>query len=288
MLDQQILFFGLPIKLDENTMLYQPTLNEILEKDFHIENILEPFIALDKRNFKNEEKNDKVDNFNILFIQVILGYIQFLTDKPTKTPPSLKEWIESANSDWLVVKKLIRVLKFLCKTEDIILQMSDFSKENENSLNENYILINKSYKINRDTFEDLKDLVCEILDTEINIERKKEEDMDVSELGDLFEQKRKQYEKKYGKKKQKKEKNKDNLTIFTLINYIIHYENTQYDYNSIKQLTIYQIKNTFKYYHSQEMYQLDMKYRTSGNFKMENKTSEHWFFDKNCRINHIR
>lgn len=148
MLDQQILFFGLPIKLDENTMLYQPTLNEILEKDFHIENILEPFIALDKRNFKNEEKNDKVDNFNILFIQVILGYIQFLTDEPTKTPPSLKEWIESANSDWLVVKKLIRVLKFLCKTEDIILQMSDFSKENENSLNENYILINKSYKIN--------------------------------------------------------------------------------------------------------------------------------------------
>ena len=281
MLDQQVLFFGLPIKLDENTMLYQPTLNEILEKDFHIENILEPFIALDKRNFKNEEKNDKVDNFNILFIQVILGYIQFLTDEPTKTPPSLKEWIESANSDWLVVKKLIKVLKFLCKTEDIILQMSDFSKENENSLNENYILINKSYKINRDTFEDLKDLVCEILDTEINIERKKEEDIDVSELGDLFEQKRKQYEKKYGKKKQKKEKNKDNLTIFTLINYIIHYENTQYDYNSIKQLTIYQIKNTFKYYHSQEMYQLDMKYRTSGNFKMENKTSEHWFFDKN-------
>ena len=281
MLDQQILFFGLPIKLDENTMLYQPTLNEILEKDFHIENILEPFIALDKRNFKNEEKNDKVDNFNILFIQVILGYIQFLTDEPTKTPPSLKEWIESANSDWLIVKKLIRVLKFLCKTEDIILQMSDFSKENENSLNENYILINKSYKINRDTFEDLKDLVCEILDTEINIERKKEEDVDVSEIGDLFEQKRKQYEKKYGKKKQKKEKNKDNLTIFTLINYIIHYENTQYDYNSIKQLTIYQIKNTFKYYHSQEMYQLDMKYRTSGNFKMENKTSEHWFFDKN-------
>ena len=281
MLDQQILFFGLPIKLDENTMLYQPTLNEILEKDFHIENILEPFIALDKRNFKNEEKNDKIDNFNILFIQVILGYIQFLTDEPTKTPPSLKEWIESANSDWLIVKKLIRVLKFLCKTEDIILQMSDFSKENENSLNENYILINKSYKINRDTFEDLKDLVCEILDTEINIERNKEEDMDVSELGDLFEQKRKQYEKKYGKKKQKKEKNKDNLNIFTLINYIIHYENTQYDYNSIKQLTIYQIKNTFKYYHSQEMYQLDMKYRTSGNFKMENKTSEHWFFDKN-------
>ena len=75
-------------------------------------------------------------------------------------------------------------------------------------------------------------------------------------------------------------KNKDNLTIFTLINYIIHYKDTQYNYDTIRDLTIYQIKNTFKYYQNQEMYELDMKYRTSGNFKMDKKTSEHWFFDK--------
>ena len=274
MLDQQILFFGLPIKLDENTMLYQPTLNEILEKDFHIENILEPFIALDKRNFKSEEKNDKVDNFNILFIQVILGYIQFLTDEPTKTPPSLKEWIESANSDWLVVKKLIKVLKFLCKTEDIILQMSDFSKESENSLNENYILINKSYKINRETYPILKEVICEIFDTEIKIEKKPEKSAEEKDLDDLFERKKREYEEKYGKKK------KENvITIFTLASYIIHSKSSHYDYNSIQDLTIYQIKNTFKYLQSLEVYDIDMQYRTSGQFKME-KQSKHWFFDK--------
>ena len=37
-----------------------------------------------------------------------------------------------------------------------------------NTTDKNYILINKSYKINRDNFEDFKNLVCEILDTEIN------------------------------------------------------------------------------------------------------------------------
>ena len=49
-------FFGLPIKIDENVTLYQPTLNEMIEQGFMIENILEPFITLDKRNFENEEK----------------------------------------------------------------------------------------------------------------------------------------------------------------------------------------------------------------------------------------
>ena len=96
----------------------------------------------------------------------------------------------------------------------------------------------------------------------------------------LFEQKKRKYKKKYGKKKEKKVKNKDNITIFTLINYIIHYEYTQYNYTSVRNLTIYQIKNTFKYYHGQEMYDIDMKYRTSGNFKMDKKSADHWFFDK--------
>ena len=149
-------------------------------------------------------------------------------------------------------------------------------------MKDNYIIINKSYKIDRDTFEDLKELVCEILDTEINIDTEQQEVVKSEEelrLERLFEEKRKQYEKRYGKK-QKKEKNKDNMTIFTLINYIIHYEHTQYDYISIRNLTIYQIKNTFRYYHGQEMYDIDMKYRTSGNFKMDKKSADHWFFDK--------
>jgi hypothetical protein len=278
MLNDQTLFFGLPIKLDKNVILYQPTLNEVLEKGFMIENILEPFVTLDKRNFENEQDNEKINNFDMLFIQMILAYMQYL-EKEKDNKLTLSEWVNSDKSNVLVVKRLMEIIKFLCRTNDVVLHMEDLSKGLLGNTEENYILINKSYKINRDTFEDFKNLVCEILDTEINIEKKPQKSKEESELDRLFEERRLAYEKKF-KKKQKREKNKDNLTIFTLINYIIHYKDTQYDYNSIKKLTIYQIKNTFKYYHSQEMYELDMKYRTSGNFKMDKKTSEHWFFDK--------
>ena len=279
MLNDQTLFFGLPIKLDENVMLYQPTLNEMLDKGFMIENILEPFITLDKRNFESEENNDKINNFDMLFIQMILAYMQHL-EKEKDDKLTLSDWINSDKSNILVIKRLIEVIKFLCKTDDVILYMANVTNETFSSTEENYILINKSYKINRNTFEDFKDLVCEILDTEIKIEKKPQKSEEELYWESLFEKKKKQYEKKYKKKKPKKEKNKDNLTIFTLINYIIHYKDSQYNYNTIRELTIYQIKNTFKYYQNQEMYELDMKYRTSGNFKMDKKTSEHWFFDK--------
>ncbi len=282
MLEEQILFFGLPIQLDENTAIYQPTLNDMIEKNFSVERILEPFITLDKRRFEQELENNKISNFDMLFVQIVIGYIQYLAE--VKEDIGLTEWINSKESNWLVVKKLIEVLKFLMKTDDISLHISDISKDLIGNLEGNYIIINKSYKIDRDTFDDLKYLICEMLDTEINIdtvslEKEVKKSAEELRLDKLFEQKRKEYEKKYGKKK-KKEKNKDNITIFTLINYIIHYEYTQYNYISVRNLTIYQIKNTFKYYHGQEMYDIDMKYRTSGNFKMDKKSADHWFFDK--------
>lgn len=281
MLNDQTLFFGLPIKIDENVTLYQPTLNEMIEQGFMIENILEPFITLDKRNFENEENNDKINNFDMLFVQLILAYMQYLdTEKDNINKLTLSNWINSDKSNILVIKRLIEVIKFLCKTNDVTLCLENIVNGTLDTTDKNYILINKSYKINRDNFEDFKKLVCEILDTEIKIEKKpQKKSEEENELLSLFEKKKAEYEKKY-KKKPKKDKNKDNLTIFTLINYIIHYKDSQYNYDTIRNLTIYQIKNTFKYYQNQEMYELDMKYRTSGNFKMDKKTSEHWFFDK--------
>lgn len=278
MLNDQTLFFGLPIKLDKNVTLYQPTLNEMIDEGFMVENILEPFITLDKRNFENEDNNDKVNNFDMLFIQMILAYVQYL-EKDKDNRMLLSDWINSDKSNVLVIKRLMEVIKFLCRTNDVVLNIDDISKGTFGGSEENYILINKSYKINRSTFEDFKELVCEILDTEIKIEKKPQKTEEELYWERLFEEKRLKYERQY-KKKAKREKNKDNLTIFTLINYIIHYKDSQYNYDTIRELTIFQIKNTFRYYQNQEMYELDMKYRTSGNFKMDKKTSEHWFFDK--------
>lgn len=274
-LNQQTLYFGLPIKYTDEATLFQPTLKEILYSNLSIEQILEPFVTLDKRNFEQESKNENITNFDMFFVQLFMGYFNYIN--ANKSNVGIKEYLNLEDSDILVIKRLINALKFLFKTDNVELCISEGIL---NDLENNFIYINKSYKIDRSTYEDLKDTICQIFDTEIKINKtpKKEKSKKELELEALFEQRRREYEEKYGKGK-KKDKNRDNISIYTLINYIIHSKFSQYNYTTIQDLTIFQIKNTFKYYQSQESYDIDMDYRTSGNFKMDNK-SEHWFFDK--------
>lgn len=271
MIEEQLLYFGLPINIDNNATLHQPKLRDILQNDLSLEKILEPFITLDKQNFQSEKDNDNLKDFDIFFIQILTEYLDNI--KNNKEIRTIEEWVEQEkNNINLVINRLINVLKFLFKTEDVKLEFS----ENLINLEENFIVINKSYKIDRNTYDSLKEMVCEIFDTQIIIE-KKEKSEEENEMDKKFAERQKAYEKEYGTKK--KDKNKDKLTIFTLVNYIIHNKFSQYNYNSVQELTIYQIKNTFKYYQSQETYDIDIRYRTSGNFKIE-KNSDHWFFDK--------
>ena len=138
-------------------------------------------------------------------------------------------------------------------------------------------MINKSYKIDRSNYEEVKWIICDIFDTDMKIEKKPQMSEEEKRLNELFEKKKKAYEEAYGR--EAREGNNKKITIFTLVNYIVNNKNSQYNYNTIQDLTIYQIKNTFKYYQSQESFDIDIKYRTSGNFKMDKK-SQHWFFDK--------
>ena len=109
----------------------------------------------------------------MLFVQLILAYMQYLdTEKDNINKLTLSNWINSDKSNILVIKRLIEVIKFLCKTDDVTLYIENIVNGTLNTTDKNYILINKSYKINRDNFEDFKNLVCEILDTEIKIEKK--------------------------------------------------------------------------------------------------------------------
>lgn len=269
---EEKLYFGLPIKLNNEVCIYQPTLREILENDFSFEELIEPFMTLDKQNFSSEKDNENLNNFDIFFLQILMAYIEVLKkDEEIK----LSDWLNSPISDGLVIKRLIKVFKFLFRTEDIDLHIC---KGILDSPEDNYILINKSYKIDRDTYEDIKWIVCDIFDTDMKIEKKAPVSEEEDKLAKLFAQKKAQYEKEYGREA-KTGKNKDKITIFTLVNYIVNNKYSQYDYNSVQDLTIYQVKNTFKYYQSQEVYDIDMQYRTSGQFKMDKK-SEHWFFDK--------
>ena len=268
---EEVLYFGLPIKLTDEVCLYQPTLKEIINNDFSLEELIEPFITLDKQNFENDKDNDELNNFDIFFLQILMGYIEVLKINENI---ELGDWLNSPLSNGLVIKRLIKVFKFLFKTEDIELHMC---KGIVDDVEDNYIMINKSYKIDRSNYEEVKWIVCDIFDTDMKIEKKPQMSEEEKRLNELFEKKKKAYEEAYGR--EAREGNNKKITIFTLVNYIVNNKNSQYNYNTIQDLTIYQIKNTFKYYQSQESFDIDIKYRTSGNFKMDKK-SQHWFFDK--------
>lgn len=273
MISQERLYFGLPIVIDENCSIYQPKLKDMLYNDLSLEMLIEPLVTLDKQNFEKEKDNEEVKNFDMFFVEVLVGFLNYIEKEPKEI--DILNWLNSEESNGLTIKRLINTLKFLFKTDDVQLYVSSNNLVGE--LKENFILINKSYKIDRDTYDYIKGVICEIFDTQIKFD-KKVKSKEESELDKMFAKKKKMYEETYGDDA-KKDKNKDNMTVFTLVNYIINSRFSQYDYNNIQELTIYQIKNTFKYYQSQETFDIDMKYRTSGNFKMDNKT-EHWFFDK--------
>ena len=248
---EELLYFGIPIKLTDKVSMYQPTLKEIIESGYSLEELIEPFITLDKQNFEEEKDNSELNNFDIFFLQILMGYINVLKNNENV---ELGDWLNSPLSNGLVIKRLIRVFKFLFRTEDVNLYIS---KGIADDMNENYIMINKSYKIDRNNYEEVKWMVCDIFDTDMKIEKKPQISKEEQAMHDLFEQKKKAYKEAYGR--EAREGNDKKMTIFTLVDYVVNNKYSQYNYDTVQDLTIYQIKNTFKYYQRQEAYDIEVR-----------------------------
>ena len=109
-------------------------------------------------------------------------------------------------------------------------------------------------------------------DTKLN-EELNEIDLKIAQRKAEFEKRKAERESKINKEET------EEITMYDLMNYIIHADNSQFDYQNILELTIYQIKNTFNMYRQKESYNLYMQYKTSGQFKMD-EDIVHWFFNK--------
>ena len=66
--------------------------------------------------------------------------------------------------------------------------------------------------------------------------------------------------------------------MFDLAYYLIHID-SKYTYDYVLDLTIYQLINSYQIYHQKENYDLFVRYKTNGNFKIEDEL-KHWFFNK--------
>lgn len=255
LIKDEILLFGLPIKIKKIGTIYQPTLKDYINNNIDIQNFMGLF------NIKIDllvENSEDLKNFDFFLLQMIQG--------------------EKGN---LYIFQLIKYLKLLYRTDEVkLVEMKD---KDLNSIGISIKVENEEYFINRENYDNLVEIISIMLGNGNNIKEKELKD-ELNEIDLKIAKRRKEFERKKAMREARLKKEnieKDNsLTILDIINYIIHTDNSQYNYDNILDLTVYQIMNTFKLYQAKEVYKTNMDYRTSGNFKIEEEIN-HWFFKKN-------
>lgn len=244
LIDNKILLFGLPFKSKEFGTIYQLKLRDFLEFDYIN---FKSIFTLRKDLFFDEDSKDYdlIKDLDILF----------LTGQ---------------------INRFIEILKLLYKTEEIKLDTK------HNDVDSIKIIIkqdNNEYIINRENYTEFANIILILLHEGNNIaDEEVRKDLDETEL--LILKRRKAFEKKQAKKEAelRKQSKEEPMSIFDIANYIIHCDN-KFDYQSVLDLTIYQLINSCNIYTKKENYGYSMDYRTSGQFKIEDKLN-HWFFDK--------
>lgn len=166
--------------------------------------------------------------------------------------------------DTQIIEKLKRSLRILYKTDDV-----------ELNLNTQTIVIDKKYTLNASNYDYLCKVVADIFMVNLfQIQKKydeirKENNREKSELEKKLERLR--------KKSAERRKNRgDTFDIIDMSNYLIH-NSESCTYESVLNMTVWQIKNSFSLYNKKENFDMEKRYRTSGNFKI-NEEFKHWFF----------
>lgn len=239
MIKKSELVFGMSVKLDNNLGSFeQIKLKELIELDLEFETLISPFI-LDK---KIAEMFESKKLFYIFFIEGVL-----------------KEKIGFLSG-------LIKSLEVIYKTKNIVVD--------ENSCS---IIINEEFIIDADNFDYLCDSMCRLFMIDRNsIQRAYDKDRanankKESETDRKFREMRERSLRNRGKSKED-----EIFSLTDIANYLIHCSE-KYTYETVKDLTIWQLKNSFNLYQKKDGYDIEMKYRTSGNFNIKEDV-KHWFF----------
>lgn len=258
LIKEEKLLFGLPIEIPNMGTIYQPTMRTFFDKNFDIQKFIRAFSI--KVELVFEDATD-LKNFDVFLYQLL-----------KKVP-----------EEELLITDLIESLKILYKTDEVKLIMLKPNDINAICVSIDVMENNekKTYYINRDNYDDFANIILITLDMSENIVDEKIR-KELSEIEIKIEKKKREFEKKKAKReaelrKQNKDKEEESITLYGLANYIIHADNSQFNYQSVLDLTIYQLKNTFNLYRQKENYKIFMDYKTSGQFKIDDNIS-HWFF----------
>lgn len=231
---------GLPIKIEGLGVIHQPTLRELFEKGITHNEIILPFIGLEK-----------------VFIESDF-YSKFQVIKELHTLSELLDKVEG-NNVLDIYKSVIESLKLLYKTDDMsYVQMDDI---------EGILVKCKDYKcaINVNNF----DVLCNVIFEMFCVDKQNlfKDDGEVWQENTGSEREKKMIE--YFKNKNKKKKEKEILHIWDYINIVTSLG--KYTYDQVMNMTYYQLVSSFRTLVSLQKYQEELGYRWSFKFNIEEK-----------------
>ena len=231
---------NIPLKRYNLGVIKQLTLNDFIDYEMDTNEFVQPFI-LNKSIMLN--KSDSIDKVleNIKDLSFLFLYEQL--------------------TEYSIVSNLLKSLSMLYQTENVYVDNKNIA----------IIIIDEAnsskYIINDDNFSILSTIVCEMMDIDKSKVTKVEPKKEMSDIEKEFERRRKEYEERVGKKSDK------SLTILDMINISIHSSN--FTYNDMLDMTLYQVKNSFDVLTKKDTYETTVMYMVSPKFEFKDK-QEHW------------
>ena len=222
----------------------QLTLNDFIDLGVDINEFVQPFV-LDKRIISN--KNESIDK--VLQSVKDLSFL-FLYEQLTKQS---------------IINSLLKSLTMIYKTEKVYVSKSDVSIIIENGINNTRCVIDDT------NFHILSTVVCEMMGINKDDITPPEPKKEMTEIEKEFERRRKKYLQMQNKNQSKKI---EGLTRLDIANIVIHF--STFTYGEVFNMTIYQLKNSFKVLAKKDSYMVNLLHRISQKFDTSKEKFVHW------------
>lgn len=235
---------GKDIPLDNYKLgsIKQLTLNDFIDANIDINEFIQPFV-LNKKVMLN--KSDSIDQ-----ILQNVGDLTFL-------------FLYEQLTEYSIINNLKKSLSMIYKTDNIYVSSEKLS-----------IVIDGNWIIDDNNFNILSTVICEMMGIDIEDTPQVKPKTEMSEIEKEFERRRQKY---LQMQKAKEPKKTDGYTILDIANVVVHFSG--WTYNEVFNMTIYQLKNSFKALAKKDSYMVNLLHRVSQKFDTSKEKFVHWTDD---------
>jgi len=234
----------IPLKKYNLGVIKQLTLNNFIDYEMDINEFIQPFI-LNKNVMLN--KNDNIDKFlqDVKDLSFLFLYEQL--------------------TNYSIISNLLKSLSMIYQTKNVYVDKENIAITVIDKSNTN------KYIINDDNFSILSTIVCEMMGVDRSKVEKIEPKKEMSDIEKEFERRRQKYQQL---QQQNKVDKSNEYTILDIANIVVHFSGLTY--GQVFDMTIYQLKNSFKVLAKKDSYMVNLLHRISQKFDTSKEKFVHW------------